>query len=102
MALVEILITLSAFVMLYESCQARGYLHFLGTEAKRGTLKEEYCDSIGGQKRESRSRISRRPSLKARIDYLGQRRKDCHPSLTCYIAKRARTLFGNHKLFSVL
>jgi hypothetical protein len=37
-----IFVTLSAFVMLYKSYQARGYLHFLGTEAKRGQLQEEY------------------------------------------------------------
>jgi len=36
-----ILVSLSAFVMLYKSYQARGYLHFLGTEAKRGKLPEE-------------------------------------------------------------
>ena len=28
--------------MLYKSYQARGYLHFLGAEAKRGQLQEEY------------------------------------------------------------
>jgi hypothetical protein len=42
LAVAGILVTLSAFVMLYKSYQARGYLHFLGTEAKRGTLHEEY------------------------------------------------------------
>ena len=40
-AVTGILVTLSAFVMLYKSYQARGYLHFLGTEAKRGTLPED-------------------------------------------------------------
>ena len=38
---------LSAFVMLYKSYQARGYLHFLGTEAKRGQLQEEYLQLDG-------------------------------------------------------
>ena len=37
---VGILVTLSAFVMLYKSYQARGYLHFLGAKAKRGELPE--------------------------------------------------------------
>ena len=41
-AVTGILVTLSAFVMLYKSYQARGYLHFLGMEAKRGTLPEDY------------------------------------------------------------
>jgi hypothetical protein len=41
LALAGILVTLSAFVMLYKSYQARGYLHFLGTEAKRGKLQEQ-------------------------------------------------------------
>ena len=41
-ALAGILVTLSAFVMLYKSYQARGYLNFLGAEAKRGKLQEEY------------------------------------------------------------
>jgi len=36
-----ILVTLSAFVMLYKSYQARGYLNFLGAEAKRGSMREE-------------------------------------------------------------
>jgi hypothetical protein len=39
---VGILVALSAFVLLYESYQARGYLHFLGQEVKRGQLLEEY------------------------------------------------------------
>ena len=42
-----IVVTLSAFVMLYKSYQARGYLHFLGTEAKRGRLQEEYLGLDG-------------------------------------------------------
>ena len=42
MAMAGILVTLSAFVLLYKSYQARGYLNFLGAEAKRGKLQEEY------------------------------------------------------------
>jgi hypothetical protein len=38
LTLAGILVTLSAFVILYKSYQARGYLHFLGTEAKRGSI----------------------------------------------------------------
>ena len=41
LAPVGILVTLSAFVILYKSYQARGYLHFLGQLAKAGTLREE-------------------------------------------------------------
>ena len=40
LAAVGILVTLSAFVILYKSYQARGYLQFLGNEAKQGTLRE--------------------------------------------------------------
>src|SRR5204863_7296755 len=39
--LVGILVSFSAFVILYKSYQARGYLQFLGNEAKQGTLREE-------------------------------------------------------------
>ncbi len=39
-ATVGILVTLSTFALLYKSYQARGYLQFLGSEAKRGTLRE--------------------------------------------------------------
>jgi hypothetical protein len=46
-AVAGILVTLSAFVMLYKSYQARGYLHFLGMEAKRGKLQEE-CLGLDG------------------------------------------------------
>jgi hypothetical protein len=46
-----ILVTLSAFVMLYKSYQARGYLHFLGTEAKRGKLQEQYLRLDGWPKK---------------------------------------------------
>jgi hypothetical protein len=41
LALVAILVTLSAFAMLYKSYQARGYLNFLGRQAKLGMLHEQ-------------------------------------------------------------
>ena len=44
---VGILVTLSAFVILYKSYQARGYLQFLGNEAKQGTLREEDLPLFG-------------------------------------------------------
>ncbi len=47
LAPVGILVTLSAFVMLYKSYQARGYLQFLGREARRGALREEDLPLIG-------------------------------------------------------
>jgi hypothetical protein len=47
LAPVGILVTLSAFVILYKSYQARGYLQFLGDEAKRGTLREEHLPLFG-------------------------------------------------------
>jgi hypothetical protein len=40
--LAGILVTLSAFASLYKSYQARGYLKFLGAQAKKGILPEEY------------------------------------------------------------
>lgn len=46
-AIAGILISLSAFVMLYKSYQARGYLNFLGSEAKQGKLQEEYLQLNG-------------------------------------------------------
>jgi hypothetical protein len=46
-ASVGILVTLSAFALLYKSYQARGYLQFLGSEAKRGTLREEDLPLVG-------------------------------------------------------
>lgn len=49
-----ILVTLSAFVMLYKSYQARGYLNFLGAEAKRGTLQEEWLGLDGWPKKRIR------------------------------------------------
>ena len=42
-----ILLALSAFLMLYKSYQARGYLQFLGQQAKRGALQEEHLPLIG-------------------------------------------------------
>ncbi|MFI5386441.1 MAG: hypothetical protein ACHQ50_10010 [Fimbriimonadales bacterium] len=45
--LVGIIVTLSAFVMLYKSYQARGYLQFLGQRAKQGTLPEEHLPLMG-------------------------------------------------------
>jgi hypothetical protein len=47
MASVGILVALSAFVILYKSYQARGYLQFLGMEAKRGALPEERLPLLG-------------------------------------------------------
>src|SRR6516164_1733881 len=47
LAIVGILVTLSAFVILYKSYRARGYLEFLGDEAKRGTLREEHLPLFG-------------------------------------------------------
>jgi len=38
--LAGILVALSAFLMLYKSYQARGYLEYLGQQAKRGNLAE--------------------------------------------------------------
>jgi hypothetical protein len=46
-----ILVTLSAFVMLYRSYQARGYLNFLGAEAERGKSQEEYLRLDGWPKK---------------------------------------------------
>lgn len=47
LAAVGIFVTLSAFFLLYKSYQARGYLQFLGNEAKRGTLREESLPLVG-------------------------------------------------------
>ncbi len=47
LALGGILVAISAFVMLYHSYQARGYLLFLGQQAKTGTLKEEHLPFVG-------------------------------------------------------
>jgi hypothetical protein len=46
-AIVGILVTLSAFVILYKSYQARGYLQFLGGQAKQGTLQEQDLPLFG-------------------------------------------------------
>jgi hypothetical protein len=46
-AVLGILVTLSAFVIPYKSYQARGYLQFLGNEAKQGTLREEDLPVFG-------------------------------------------------------
>ena len=45
--LAGILITLSAFLMLYKSYQARGYLEYLGKQAKQGSLHEEHLPLVG-------------------------------------------------------
>jgi FtsH-binding integral membrane protein len=42
-----ILLALSAFLMLYKSYQARGYLQFLGLQAKRGALREGHLPLLG-------------------------------------------------------
>jgi hypothetical protein len=47
LSVVGTLLALSAFVMLYRSYQARGYLQFLGQLAKRGTLQEEQLPLVG-------------------------------------------------------
>ncbi len=47
LSLVGILVTLSAFLMLYKSYQARGYLEFLGQQAKQGTLQEAHLPLVG-------------------------------------------------------
>jgi hypothetical protein len=47
LSFVGILVSLSAFVMLYQSYQARGYLLFLGQQAKQGTLQGEHLPLVG-------------------------------------------------------
>lgn len=47
LAPVGILVSLSAFVILYKSYQARGYLNYLGEAAKQGTLTEEKLPLFG-------------------------------------------------------
>ncbi len=47
LGLAGMLIALSAYVMLYQSYQARGYLRFLGQQAKKGALKEENLPLVG-------------------------------------------------------
>jgi hypothetical protein len=44
---VGMLTALSAFLMLYRSYQARGYLQFLGVRAKQGTLHEKHLPLMG-------------------------------------------------------
>jgi hypothetical protein len=51
LSMVGIVITLSAFLMLYRTYQARGYLEFLGVQAKQGTLKEEHLPIKGWPRR---------------------------------------------------
>jgi hypothetical protein len=46
-----ILVALSAFVLLYKSYHARGYLLFLGNEAKQGRLQEENLPLVGWPKK---------------------------------------------------
>jgi hypothetical protein len=50
LAAMGVLVTLSAFVMLYKSYQARGYLDFLGRQAKLGLLTEEQLPLAGWPK----------------------------------------------------
>jgi len=50
LSLVGILVSLSAFVMLYQSYQARGYLQFLGQQVKQGTLQAEHIPLTGWPK----------------------------------------------------
>lgn len=45
--LVGIPVALSAFVMLYNSYRARGYLLFLGQKARQGTVQEEHLPLTG-------------------------------------------------------
>ena len=45
--IVGVLLTMSAFVMLYKSYQARGYIEYLGQRAKEGNLSEEYLPLMG-------------------------------------------------------
>jgi hypothetical protein len=47
LASVGILMTFSAFIILYKGYQARGYLRFLGDIAKRGKLREQYLPMFG-------------------------------------------------------
>jgi hypothetical protein len=51
LSIVGIVITLSAFLMLYRSYLARGYLEFLGMQAKQGSLKEEHLPVKGWPKK---------------------------------------------------
>jgi hypothetical protein len=51
LAVVGILVTLSAFVILYKSYHARGYLQFLGNQAQQGALREEDLPLFGWPKK---------------------------------------------------
>ena len=50
LSVVGILVSLSAFMMLYQSYEALGYLHFLGLQAKEGTLLEGHLPLMGWPK----------------------------------------------------
>jgi hypothetical protein len=50
LSLVGILVSLSAFMMLYQSYEALGYLQFLGLQAKEGTLREVHLPLMGWPK----------------------------------------------------
>jgi hypothetical protein len=47
LALVGMLVAFSAFIILYKSYQARGYLEFLGNLAKAGSLTEQWLPLLG-------------------------------------------------------
>lgn len=47
LALLGVLITLSAYVILYKSYHARGYLEYLGLAAKAGTLRDSQLPLLG-------------------------------------------------------
>jgi len=47
LAILGLFLSLSAFVMLYRSYQARGYLAFLGLRAKEGRLQEKDLPILG-------------------------------------------------------
>ncbi len=47
LGLVGMLVAISAFAMLYRSYQARGYLYFLGLQAKNGSLQEAELPLVG-------------------------------------------------------
>ena len=55
LATVGILVTLSAFIILHKSYQARGYLQFLGNEAKQGTLREQDLPLFGWPRKRIKS-----------------------------------------------
>jgi len=46
-AFLGIVVAFPAFVVLYKSYLARGYLQFLGKQAKQGTLQEEHLPLVG-------------------------------------------------------